>query len=85
VVLDVEVPGGRRWYRTSDANERPYRQAALQPDMRWSELHQAQLKVYGWNRSRGAMRVASMNVKVRQGNPVRYAWLGPVRGEWTYR
>ena len=85
VVLDVEVPGGRRWYRTSDANERPYRQAALQPDMRWSELQQAQLKVYGWNRSRGAMRVASMNVKVRQGNPVRYAWLGPVRGEWTYR
>ena len=48
-------------------------------------LHQLRLSAYVWNRDLRETRITAVKVTVRKGNPVRYAWLGPVRGDWLYR
>ncbi len=43
------------------------------------------VEAYIWNEHRADLRIAAVQVVARRGNPVQYAWLGPVEGEWTYR
>lgn len=43
------------------------------------------VQAYIWNEHGAPLRIASVQVVARRGNPVRYAWLGPVEAAWTYR
>lgn len=83
-VLEVKHDDATLVYRTSPATGTIRIAAACLADVK-APLESLRLKAYVWNSGRRKALVTAATITVRRGNPVRYAWLGPMKGAWTYR
>lgn len=85
VVLDMHTADGHRSYSASPDEQGGSRLAVLPLNEGWSALQRTMVEAYVWNPGRARLLVNAVTLRVREGDPVRFAWLGPIRGEWTYR
>jgi hypothetical protein len=83
-VLEVKQDDATLVYRTSPATGTVRIAAACLADVK-APLESLRLRAYVWNPGRRKALVTAATITVRRGNPVRYAWLGPMEGAWTYR
>ncbi|MBL0036509.1 MAG: glycosyltransferase family 39 protein [Flavobacteriales bacterium] len=84
MVLEVKRGDGTLLYSTSPITAANARIATLSLAEISGSRSSLVVKTYLWNPEKAQLRVASVDLRVRTGNAVQYAMLGPVRGPWLY-